>query len=112
MDISILFNWPPGQNSARVSFNGSTIDDIEHEFRVGIIKNNEGNKIYWLKPGWVDSDSVNQIKFDAYSGEKIIVEKRKKGAPEILTRNMWDIAEKWPAEASGASSVSIPWSFH
>ena len=112
MDISILFNWPPGQSSARVSFCGPTVDDLECEFQVGVIKKNKGDKIYLLKPGWVDAKNIHEIKFDVRIGEKVVVEKKKKGTDEILTRNVWDIEKKWPANASGPSSVSVPWSFH
>lgn len=112
MDISILFNWPPDKDSARVSLAGPTIDDTGHEFRVGIIKKSEKDKIYWLKPGWVDAKNIHEIKFDMRIGEKVVVEKKKKGGEEILTRNMWDIEEKWPEKAYGETSVSIRWSFH
>jgi len=112
MNISILFNWPPGQNSASVSFSGLTVDDIKHEFRVGIIRKNEEDKIYWLKPGWVDAENMHEIKFDMQIGEKVVVEKKKKGSKEVLTRNIWDIEEKWPSSAVGSSSTVIPWTFH
>jgi hypothetical protein len=73
---------------------------------------NEEDKIYWLKPGWTDANNMHEIKFDTKIGEKVVVEKKKKGTAEVLTRHVWDIEEKWPAKASGPSSVSIPWSFH
>ena len=112
MDISILFNWPPSEESARISFGGLTIEDLKREFRVGVIKKNEEDKIYWLKPGWTDANNMHGITFNTRIGEKVVVEKKKKGTAEILTRHVWDIEEKWPVKASGLSSVSIPWSFH
>ena len=112
MDISILFNWPPAQDSARVSFGGPTIDDMEYEFRVGVIKKDEQNKIYWLKPGWVHAPDIHQIKFDVKTGEKIVVEKKRKGDEKITTRNIWDIEKEWPEKAAGGASVNVPWTFY
>lgn len=112
MTISILFNWPPSQSSARVSFNGPTVDDLEYEFRAGIIKKDEQDKIYWFKPGWVEAKNLHEIKFDSLIGEKVIIEKRKKNGKDVLMRHIWDIEEKWPENAGGASSVATSWTFH
>lgn len=111
MDILIFFNWPPGKDSVSISFNGPTINDMEYEFRIGIIRKNEKDKIFWLKAGWVSAENIHEIKFNTRMGEKVIVEKKKKAGKEILTRNIWDIEEEWPEKASGSTSISVPWSF-
>ena len=112
MDVSILFNWPPGKNSAYVSFNGPTIEDMGYKFRAGIVKKNEKNMTYWLKPGWVFAPDMNKIKFYINIGDSVVAESGDKESEKAITRSVWDIKEEWPNKAIRGSSVLVPWTFH
>lgn len=54
MDVNFLYNWPPGEGSVRVSLGAANIDDQKYDFRVGLTKKDENNKVFWLKPNWFE----------------------------------------------------------
>ncbi len=109
MKISILFNWPPGENSARVSVGRQTQEDTEKNFRVGIVPKGERDKISWLKNDSIINDRIDEFTTDVSRGDKVVVDLiEKTGASK---RSVWDTEEKWPIEAMGASSTEVPWYF-
>lgn len=110
MNLSITFNWPPPDH-ARVSFGTPNIKDKDWEFRIGVVTQEDKDKIYWLKPGWFSGEIEKEIIFDVERGSKVVVERKRKNAEKAETRNIWDINREWPAEAQGASSTVIPWYF-
>lgn len=107
MRFSVDFNWSPG--SARVSVGEITVKDKDVEFRVGVVQESETDKIYWVKPGWFSGEPEEEIKFDVKRGDRVVVERRSKGDEKPMTRNIWDIASEWPAEAHGPSFTHVPW---
>ena len=111
MRLLILFNWPPGQNSARISFTLSTLEDEKFKFRAGVAKKEDGERIFWLKDDWVDFNILNSFEFDVGFYDKIIIEKKNKSTGEITYRHIWEIEKEWPAGASNRSQVQKIWVF-
>ena len=109
MKISILFNWPPGENSARVSVGRQTQEDAEKSFKVGIVPNGERDKIVWLKDAPIIDDGIDEYTTDVVRGDKIVVDLIDKTGKS--KRDFWDTDEKWPIEATGVSSTEVPWYF-
>lgn len=111
MKLSIDFNWPKS-NSAHVSIGMPNIKDKEWDFRIGIVQKDKSDIICWIKPGWFSGDEMEkEITLDVKRGDKVVVERKKKGAEKTETRNTWDIDKEWPLEAHGASMTNIPWYF-
>ncbi|MCC7004815.1 hypothetical protein IT397_02775 [Candidatus Nomurabacteria bacterium] len=111
MKLSIDFNWTLQTDSARVALGMFNIKDKDYEFHVGIVKKEEKNKIYWLKPGWFSCDIKEEITFDVRRVDKIVIERKKKKTDKIQKIGMWDIEKEWPPEAHGASFTNVPWFF-
>lgn len=107
MRLSIDFNWPP--NSARVSLGAPNVNDIECEFRIGVIPRDQTNKIHWIEPGWFKGDQDDNVTFDLTRGDKVVVEKRKREDQSEHAKNIWDIDKEWPPEAVGDSFTNVPW---
>lgn len=103
MKISILYNFPLGENSARVSLGVPNIEDAKYEFRIGLI--DEQGYGGWLQPGWVTYDKVSEIDGLVKRDWKIRIEKRDPLTGEIVTRNEIDCSKEWPSEAGGATLV-------
>lgn len=109
MKISILFNWPPGENSARVTVGRQTQEDSEKKFKVGVVPKGEKDKILWLRKDPIIDDKIDEFVMDVTRGDKIVVDVIEKTGSS--KRGVWDTAEKWPAEATGESSTEVPWYF-
>jgi hypothetical protein len=109
MNLTITFNWPP--DLAHISVGLPNIKDKEWEFRIGVIPKDKEDKIYWIKPGWFPGETKEQITFCVRRNDKVVVERKKRGANKAETRNTWDINEKWPAEAHDLSITYVPWYF-
>ncbi len=82
MQISITFNWPLGQNLARVEFGLFSVEDQKYEFMFGIIK--EKDKIYGPQK-WLNVGEMEKIgKFDIKIEDIIIVKKKEKKTEKIV----------------------------
>lgn len=110
MKISIAFNWPTGKDSARVTVGGNSLPDSAFEFRVGVIRESEKDKIYWAKPGWASSEGRDDITIDVARSDKAVVECRVRNGKSIV-RNVWDVEEEWPANVSGDTLTVREWYF-
>ena len=111
MQISITFNWPPATDSARVSFGAANIEDPKYSFKVGVIGQADPEHVHWLKSESLENTSLGEIEFDVHKGDKVVVEKYQKEDRTLVGQHIWDITEKWPAEATGATSTQVPWAF-
>jgi len=110
MNLTINFNWPTGENSASVEMAQPNVNDIDMEFRVGVVPKEHPDKIAWHNSGWVVGDrDMKRVVFRVKQGDKVVVERKKKGEEEIQTRNEWDVNEEWPTEAHGAAMTVVPW---
>lgn len=110
MSINILFNWPPGQDSARIILGSPNVNDKEFDFRIGVILKNNADKIYWQKE-WISGEDIQDIAFNVKRGDKIVVERKQRNKQDSETRNTWDIDKEWPSTATGATSTNTPWNF-
>ncbi len=106
--MSTFFNFPPGR--VRISFGIAGDDDKKNEFRIGVIK---GDQYREHKKSWMGYDTLSKVSFAMPRDEidKIYIEKRDKESKEALERYSVNIKEKWPENASGATSVVIDWWF-
>ncbi|MEN6511783.1 MAG: hypothetical protein ABFD00_08125 [Chloroherpetonaceae bacterium] len=111
MTINFMYNWPPAENSIRISLNGQTIEDKNFVFRLGVIKKNNPNGVYWQGKNWLSDEEISKLNFDIKCGDKIAVCKKRRDTEEIVFKNIWDTERDWPAEASGASTTVIPFEF-
>src|SRR3989344_4400745 len=112
MNLTINFNWPTGEDSASVEVSQPNVNDADTEFRVGVIPKEHSGKIAWHNSGWgVGDRDMERIVFLVKQGDKVLVERRKKGEEKVQTRNEWDINEHWPAEAHDATMTVVPWYF-
>lgn len=85
-------------------------DDLDYEFRVGLVREENPRIIFWLKPGWSDRSTGSDFKFIANIGEIIIVQKRNKKTHKI-SEVEWNVREKWPSNAQEGSAVASSWTF-
>jgi hypothetical protein len=112
MQLSISFNWPPGEDSAVVELGQLNIDDKNYQFRIGVAPAESKDKIAWFSEDWFNGDeSMPQIKFTVRKVDTIILEKRMVGNSNVDSRNNWKISELWPAEATGPTMVHQGWIF-
>lgn len=103
-----MFNWPLGRNSARVNFGLFSVEDYKYKFRFGVIKKDEKDKIYGPQE-WLGVDEMNKVgKFDVEMGDIILVKKRNIETEKVLSYE-FDIRKYWPNNASGGTSVNMPW---
>lgn len=105
----MLFNWPPGENSVRVTVSRQTAEDAEKNFRVGAVPKGERDKISWFKIDPIIDDGIDEFTIDVSRGDKVVVDVIEKIG--TVKRGTWDTDEKWPPEAAGASSTEVPWYF-
>jgi len=100
MKLSILYNWPLGKESARVSLGFPNIEDNKYQFRLGIIdcKGSGG----WVKPGWVSSNDAIKLNASIEKDWKIRLEK-KLGSTDVPVVYEFDCSKDWPSGASGSS---------
>ena len=103
MKLSIFYNWPLGENSARVSLGMPNIDDSKYQFRIGLIDGQGSGG--WLHPGWVNDGDVSKIDGYVKKDWKILIEKKDKANDKIVARHEINCANDWPPEAEGGSSV-------
>lgn len=108
MKISILFNWPPGKNSARATVCRESLEDSKYNFQVGIVAKGERD-IKLVKSDPIINDDEDEVCFCVERGDRIVVDLFTKSGEQ--KREIWDTDEKWPAEAYGASSTEVPWYF-
>lgn len=106
-----MYNWPPAEESVRISLNGQTIEDENFVFRVGVIRKDNPSGVYWQGKDWLSSEEVTKLNFDIKCNDKIAVCKKRKNAEEIVFKNIWDTGKDWPIEANGASTTIIPFEF-
>ncbi len=112
MNLTINFNWPTGEDSASVEMAGPNLEDANLEFRIGVVPKEHPNKIAWHNAGWTTGDrEMEQIVFRVRHGDKVVVERKKKGEERIETRSEWDISAEWPPEAHGSAMTVVPWYF-
>ena len=111
MQISITFNWPPATDSARVSFGGVNVEDPEYLFNAGVIAQTDPENVHWLKSKFLDSTALSELEFDVHRGDKVVLGKYQKDGHTLVGQHIWDIAKEWPAQATGATSTQIPWTF-
>lgn len=111
MQISISFNWPPATDSARVSFGGANIEDPGYLFKAGVITQTDPEHVRWLKAEFLGNTALSELEFDVHRGDKVVVEKYQKDGHTLVGQHIWDIVEKWPAEATGATMTQVPWTF-
>lgn len=112
MQLSVHFNWPLGENSANVELGGPNVNDVNIEFRLGVVPGDQPTMVYWHENEWVVGDEEMQdMKVRVKRNDVVIVERRNKDTKEIVSRNTWNIAESWPPEAHGASMTVVPWYF-
>jgi hypothetical protein len=110
MQLSIIFNTKP--DLVHVTFGMYTVKDMDFEFRVGLIKKEESDRIYWFEEGWFFEPSAEkEIKFNANRGDKITVERKKKPGDSIEIVKIWDTQEDWPPEAYGDAVTVVSWYF-
>ena len=110
MQISIRFNWPLGQRSARVGFGLFSIEDPKYEFMFGIIKEKEKDKIYGPQK-WLSLEEMEKIgEFDVKMEDIIIVKKKEKKTGKILNYK-FDIKKEWPESAFGDTFTNVPFDF-
>lgn len=101
-----------GRDSAHVTLGQENVNDQNKEFRLGVLPKEHPGKVWWHESGWMrcsetDQDTSTYVK----KGDKVVVERRELGKEEIERMGLWDIAEQWPAEAYGPSTVVVPWYF-
>ena len=110
MRINIFFNHPVGE--AIVSLGGSTIEDKNYLFRLGLIEQGKPG-IRWHKSGWVDRNEVNQLKVPGFrkgTGYKITIQRQSKIDNKIASTEIV-IDKEWPPDAIGGTSVNRYWDF-
>jgi hypothetical protein len=112
MQISISFNWPIDQKSARVKFGAFNVEDKKYLLKVGVIAKTDPEHVRWLKAEFLDNEMLGELEFDVERGDKVVVQKfSKDNTTNAIGSFTWDINEKWPPKATGATSVDIPWTF-
>lgn len=112
MNLYIHFNFPPGENSAFVEMGFPSAEDERIEFRAGVVLEDDCDKIFWHKAGWVPGNEIfRKINFNVKKGDKVVVERRLLGHEGADTRNIWDINDEWLANVSGSNTVIAHWCF-
>jgi hypothetical protein len=106
MQLTILYNWPIGEDSARVSLGMSNIEDKNYQFRLSILSKKDNGNDEWLIPGWVNDNEVNKLDALIKKASFIRVERINKETKEIK-RYQFDCSKEWPPEASGVSVTSM-----
>lgn len=106
MQLSILFNYPLGQDSARISIGAANISDSNYQFRFSILSSqNESDQ--WLSPGWVNHNDISKLEGYIKKTSVIRLEKRDQNSNEIVKRYEWICSNIWPGEADGNAVVSV-----
>ncbi|GEM_PF-4693442 len=103
MKLNILYNFPLGENSARISLGMPSVDDKKYQFRIGLIDGQGSGG--WLKPGWVNHDDVATLDGMVKKDWKIRLEKKDRDTGEVVARHEIDCSKEWPAEAQGIACV-------
>ena len=112
MKLDIFFNWPPGENSARVDLGMANVEDVQKDFRVGVMPATHPGRIAWHEAGWVRGRNVEgKFQFSVKRGDKVVVEQRLSGEENADAKLVIDTDEKWPAEAHGPTHVDQGWTF-
>lgn len=111
MNLDIFFNWPPGENSARIDLGIPNVDDSNKEYRVGVMPKGQANMIAWHNAGWIHGEDVhNQFQGRVDRGDKVVVEQRLTGEDEeVAARLIVDTERDWPAEAEGPTQANVGW---
>lgn len=103
MKLTILYNFPLGEDTARVSLGSPNVEDKNFQFRLGLI---DGQGLGgWMKPGWVNHDEVGRLDYMVKRDWKIRLGKKDKRTGAIATRYEIDCSSEWTANAQGASCV-------
>jgi hypothetical protein len=110
MKLSILYNWPLGENSARASLGMANIEDANREFRIGVI-NQGDDPSGWLQPGWASPDQLVTSNVLVKRSSILKVEVRNTDTQEVIGRYEWNCSELWPPEAGGVTSVDVGYTF-
>jgi hypothetical protein len=103
MKISIFYNWPLGEDSARVSLGMPSEEDIKYQFRLGVIEGTDSGG--WINPGWVNHDQIDQLSTSIKKGWKIKLEKKDKETGKVEAIPGIDSLQEWPNDATGETSV-------
>lgn len=113
MQITISFNWPMGTNSsARVKFGAFNAEDPLYLMKVGVIAKADPEHVRWLKSEFLDNQALDNLEFDVERGDKVVVQKYfKTDKVTPIGNHTWDINKHWPSNASGGTTVDIPWTF-
>jgi len=112
MTLEILFNWPLGLDSARVSFGVPNIEDSKYHYRIGVVLDEEHGKIRYHKSNWISNGEAKKgIVFNVKRGDKVVIERKSKESQDTEARNIFDINKEWPNNAYGSNSVCRLWYF-
>jgi hypothetical protein len=110
MKLSLLYNWPIGEDSARASLGMGNVEDAKHDFRIGVI-NKGDDPSGWLVPSWASADEITKLNPIVKRSSAIRVEVRDHDTQEVIGSYEWNCSELWPPEAGGATSVDVGYTF-
>ncbi len=111
MNASFQYNWPIGGKYVTVSLGMANIEDEKFLFRVGLVQGKDKTKVYWQGPSeWLNYEQVEDVRFAVEYGDMIVIYKKEKST-EKTSRFEWDTAKDWPAQAGGASTTHVSFTF-
>lgn len=107
MQLSILYNWPMGEDSARVSLGMANIDDIKYQYKLTILDKNDKGEDRWFTLGYVNHDEVHKLDTFAKRTSIVRVHKMSKDGDYSGNDYKFYLSKDWPLEASGASVTHV-----
>jgi len=101
-----------GKNLTSISLSAQTLSDQEYFYRVGVVPKANNTKVAWQgETEWISYEDIGKLQFAAEMGDKIVVDKKNIQTEKIEGRCMWNTQEDWPTDATGGTSVSVPFDF-
>jgi len=107
MQLSILYNWPIGENSARVSLGMANIDDVKYQYKLTILDKNDKGEDWWFTLGYVNHDEVHKLDTFAKKSSIVRIHKMSKVGGYSGSDYQFYLSKDWPPEAGGTSVTTI-----